>query len=950
MGDAFMPEPCDFPSSSSSYLADRSLLPPETSGEESEAIDVFMRGRQPERHFVSPILTPLSSDIGSVSDCDPHASDNDALFDGLTISVSTTFNKTANLLPIPTDLALISSDGVFFYVHIEQILSVSTNNFNNLIPSHEARPSGIEVVACVYEPATVLNVTLHAAYNMSCAHYKHSLNTLIAAVDAMPSYGMAPKVHVRPLFDLILSLAPTQPLNVYALASRHDLYSLAKPVSSHLLSFRLDTFTDELAATVAASYLSRLFLLHVTRLDALKRLLIPAPQLHPSTSECDFVEQKKLTTAWTLAAGCLAWEARADVSPSILAGALTSLAPHLSCDLCKQALAARIKDVIARWLAVQASTFEKAGIKCLVINQDTIAAAWDRHQSLWVTARSEVSILLLSPEQLASPGFESLLQFPAFYSRICGLGVDEIHLLYSWGLQFRKAFRQLGHARARLPTDTRFIGTTAMLLVGHVQDMVLAFLGLRLGEFYFPRYSNIRRNVQTIFRTLTRGLGGWSFPDIKWILRSGRKTIIHCRTIALGFRVAIYLWHLCPSHAVRQKHVRLYNALNWPAYNTETRRLMQHDAKAQIVIATASLMVGINLPNIQDVIILGLLQSADEHVQWEGRAGRDPSIVTDARCITYTSKKTQAAARALCDGAHTHEMKRSGSGKKSAAIQMDVSMARLLLAPCATDEQNTLYGNPLSDPPCLCPRCMAPAVDRPDNSTTSPPSIYPSPCSCSGCKPEDVAPAVGSLKRKDMNPVPKRQRLNKAMRAVGTKHLERTRMAIYRSSKTETSRALTPDVYLPATLIKTILDRYALLVTRAALQEAVGDSYVYLLPHLDLLWSAVQELSPIFEKIRAEAAASESSADACGTHLQELSLEECCSEFEVNGVTPVVHTEESQRVALEVSRAGWNLNDVFPSGGPSRKRSSTTTPLPQQPEPARRRVMNKENVNPAIGA
>ncbi|EIW62642.1 uncharacterized protein TRAVEDRAFT_34028 [Trametes versicolor FP-101664 SS1] len=322
-----MPEPCDFPSSSSSYLADRSLLPPETN-------------------------------------CDPHASDNDALFDGLTISVSTTFNKTANLLPIPTDLALISSDGVFFYVHIEQILSVSTNNFNNLIPSHEARPSGIEVIAildtvvCVPEPADVLNVVLHSVYKMSCTHYNPPLDTLIAAVNAMPSYGMSPQCHVLPpLFDLILGLAPTQPLAVYALASRHDLFSLAQPVSSHLLSFSLDAFTDDLARTIAGPYLTKLFLLHVGRLDTLKQLLLPAPQLHPCTPQCDFAEQKKLARAWALAAGYLAWDARADTSPGAIESALSSLTPRLSCELCKRTLAARIRDIIARWSSAQVRLF-----------------------------------------------------------------------------------------------------------------------------------------------------------------------------------------------------------------------------------------------------------------------------------------------------------------------------------------------------------------------------------------------------------------------------------------------------------------------------------------------------------------------------------------------------------------------------------------------------------------
>ncbi len=216
---------------------------------------------------------------------------------------------------IPTDLVLISSDGVVFHVHTGQLLGASTNDFNHLIFPNAARSSIVDTVACVPEPAAVLNIILHSVYEISCTHYHPPLATLIAAVDAMPPYGMSPKVHVqRLLFAIILGLAPTQPLAVYALASRHDLLSLAQPVSSHLLSYALDSFTGELASTISARYLNKLFLLHVGRLATLKQLLLPAPQLHPCTPECDFGEQKKLARAWVLAAGYLAWEGRAGAS------------------------------------------------------------------------------------------------------------------------------------------------------------------------------------------------------------------------------------------------------------------------------------------------------------------------------------------------------------------------------------------------------------------------------------------------------------------------------------------------------------------------------------------------------------------------------------------------------------------------------------------------------------
>lgn len=238
------------------------------------------------------------------------------------VSISTTFHPMANILPIPTDLILISSDKVLFYVHTTQVLAASVNHFNDTVlprllgdSKSDEVDSGVQnPITHVPEPSVVLNIILHSAYGIPCEEYKPSLDVLVAAVDAMPSYGLFPKTLVAPttsLYSLILVQAPIRPFHVYALASRHDLYELAKAVSSFLLSFPLHTLTDECAGQIAPLYLKKLYVLYAERIDALKRLLSLPPHIHPSTPECDFAEQKKLARAWALAAAYLAWEATA---------------------------------------------------------------------------------------------------------------------------------------------------------------------------------------------------------------------------------------------------------------------------------------------------------------------------------------------------------------------------------------------------------------------------------------------------------------------------------------------------------------------------------------------------------------------------------------------------------------------------------------------------------------
>ncbi|KZT72512.1 hypothetical protein DAEQUDRAFT_588028 [Daedalea quercina L-15889] len=307
----------------------------------------------------SQVPTPPASNQGSPGEVNPEIDS--------VVSVSTTFFPAANLNPLPPDLILLSSDAIFFYVHSHQVLSASENGFRGLLPMkpssglHPALKAlglseDLGPVIPLPEPATVLNVVLHIIYDISCAHYSPSLDTLSAAVDSLAEYGVSVASHCAPstpLYALILAHAPIAPISVYSLAAHYDLYELAVPASAHLLGFQLSNLTDENAARMGPMYLKRLFFLHLGRIDALKRLLLPPPRLHAPTADCDFTEQKKLTRAWALASAYLAWDARPDLSTSAMASALCPLSEHLSCEVCKANLAERIKQLVVQWSIVK---------------------------------------------------------------------------------------------------------------------------------------------------------------------------------------------------------------------------------------------------------------------------------------------------------------------------------------------------------------------------------------------------------------------------------------------------------------------------------------------------------------------------------------------------------------------------------------------------------------------
>jgi superfamily II DNA helicase RecQ len=131
--------------------------------------------------------------------------------------------------------------------------------------------------------------------------------------------------------------------------------------------------------------------------------------------------------------------------------------------------------------------------------------------------QEQVSVLLVSPEMLSTPGFENMLQQKVFKERVFGLIVDEIHLLNTWGAGFRPMFLQIGYIRARFPTDTILMGLTATLRKGKHTDSVLKFLGLNREKIHLIQRSNARHDVQILIQTIRANANTEHFPQLDWV-------------------------------------------------------------------------------------------------------------------------------------------------------------------------------------------------------------------------------------------------------------------------------------------------------------------------------------------------------------------------------------------------------------------------------------------------
>ena len=150
------------------------------------------------------------------------------------------------------------------------------------------------------------------------------------------------------------------------------------------------------------------------------------------------------------------------------------------------------------------------------------------------------------------------------------------------------------------------------------------------------------------------GMAGTTFPELNWVLDEMDNTLIFCKTISVGFRVAAHLWQIARSKKMPDMslHIRLYNSLNWQSYNSETLGYLNDDTlPAAVTTATDTLSIGWDSQFTRNAIIFGEPDDIDEFVQKIGRAGRDRQAVPNPRAFLYYTKSALATAQKIVDEA-----------------------------------------------------------------------------------------------------------------------------------------------------------------------------------------------------------------------------------------------------------------------------------------------------------
>ncbi|KAJ7752951.1 P-loop containing nucleoside triphosphate hydrolase protein [Mycena metata] len=310
-------------------------------------------------------------------------------------------------------------------------------------------------------------------------------------------------------------------------------------------------------------------------------------------------------------------------------------------------------------------------------------------------------VICVDPEHLRSKEWREISDSSIFRAHIFYAATDEVHLINTWGLEFRTDFGLIGlFVRGRLPSSISVVGLSATLAPGRATTAVCETLGLYGNAFHLIRRTNERPNVQFIMKVLGHGISGYSFPDLLPFLQSGRKAVIFCPTIDMVFRVYVFIWRLQSRTADKLRRTRMYTSLCPAEYNQETLRLLNDDPYFQIVIATVAFSNGINATTLDDSITLSFPVTGDNAWQNGGRVGRKPGSIGRSVMLVQPSS-IAAASKQIANPpseSSTGKKRTKGGRQRGAVASMDPLKARLLTEiTCLNAVVNDHYANPPLD-------------------------------------------------------------------------------------------------------------------------------------------------------------------------------------------------------------------------------------------------------------
>ncbi|MCC9602098.1 RecQ family ATP-dependent DNA helicase [Stieleria sp. JC731] len=254
----------------------------------------------------------------------------------------------------------------------------------------------------------------------------------------------------------------------------------------------------------------------------------------------------------------------------------------------------------------QAKSIREFGLDAVVLNS-TRSKKQLREAREMITSGA-ASFVITTPERLQKSDLASIL----LEAGIGLMVVDEVHCVCQWGHDFRPDYLGLRHVRARLGNPP-LMALTASATPEMIDEIRLS-LGIATPEVIRTRVArpNLSIEVRRCYEPEDK---------LKFLKETiGRQTpsgssIVYCSTTKTAEQLASSLRGLC-YHGRMRKNDR---------NESQERFMKQRDA---LMFATSAFGMGIDKPDVRQVIHVDLPGSIEAYYQQIGRAGRDGNPAT----------------------------------------------------------------------------------------------------------------------------------------------------------------------------------------------------------------------------------------------------------------------------------------------------------------------------------
>ncbi|XP_019618450.1 PREDICTED: ATP-dependent DNA helicase Q-like 3 [Branchiostoma belcheri] len=228
-----------------------------------------------------------------------------------------------------------------------------------------------------------------------------------------------------------------------------------------------------------------------------------------------------------------------------------------------------------------------------------------------------VRIVFMAPEQAVSPQGRKLLQTPPLPIQV--VAVDEAHCIPEWGDDFRKTFKKIGSLRALL-SKVPFMALTAtatpdvcrsVMDALHMENPVMVKGSLDRPNIFLLR-KKIKSTKEDFQPLVDHIMAAETVQDIK-------KHIVYATTKNTCMELWEELTRRCPANI--KKAVRVFHADISRQAKKEVMEAFR-DGSVRIVVASIAFGMGIDIPDIDGVVIYHVPATIGQLYQEIGRAGR----------------------------------------------------------------------------------------------------------------------------------------------------------------------------------------------------------------------------------------------------------------------------------------------------------------------------------------